>query len=229
MQSELRKNNSKLIQVLPFTNDAFTQNEIKTKIDCGTQCEQKFFTSSSTQYDISNFDHGNDDKFNLSFQSTSELDETFVCSSDTTSSQSKYNVSNFEYTDTLRKPRTDAFIVFWKALPTLFQRCITCGKPSKVTKLFIIGSALVVNFTCIRQHKNTWTPQKLINRYHNGNITFAASVSFSANTFQKIQKYFRLAKIAFISESSYYEFRKNSYFLLQMKPGFASKIIYLTK
>ena len=104
--------------------------------------------------------------------------------------------------DTLRKPRTDAFIVFWEALHTLFQRCITCGKPSKVTKLLIIGSALIVNFTCVRQHKNTWRSQKLINRYYNGNITFAASVLFSANTFQKIKKSFRLAKVAFISESN---------------------------
>ena len=93
-----------------------------------------------------------------------------------------------------------------------FQRCITCGKPSKVTKLFIIGTALIVNFTCIRQHKNTWRSQKLINRYYNGNITFAASVLFSANTFQKIPKYFRLAKVAFISESSYYEIEKKFLF-----------------
>ena len=129
-----------------------------------------------------------------------------------TSSESEDNVSNFEYTYTLRKPRTDAFIVFWEALHTLFQRCITCGKPSKVTKLFIIGSALIVNFTCVRQHKNTWRSQKLINRYYNGNITFAASVLFSANTFQKIQKYFRLGKVAFISESSYYEIQKKYLF-----------------
>ena len=135
-----------------------------------------------------------------------------MCSSDTTSSESEYNVSNFEYTDTLRKPRTDTFILLWEALHTLFQGCITCGKPSKVTKLFIIGSALIVNFTCIRQHKNTWRSQKLINRYYNGNITFAASVLFSANTFQKIQKYFRLAKVAFISESSYYEIEKKFLF-----------------
>ena len=134
-----------------------------------------------------------------------------MCSSDTTSSESEYNVSNFEYTDTLRKPRTDTF-TFWEALHTLLQGCITCGKPSKVTKLFIIGSALIVNLTCIRQQKNTWRSQKLINRYYNGNITFAASVLFSANTFQMIQKYFRLAKVAFISESSYYEIQKKFLF-----------------
>ena len=138
------------MQVSSFTNEAFTQNETKTKVDCGTQCKLKFFTSSSTQHDISDSNHENDDTLDLSFQSTSELDETFVCSSDTTSSESEYNISNFEYTDTLRKTRTDAFIVFWKALHTLFQRCIKCGKPSKVTKLFIIGLALTVIFTCIR-------------------------------------------------------------------------------
>ena len=68
---------------MQFTNDTFTQNETKTKVDCGTQCEQKSFTSSSTQYNISDFNHENDDTFDLSFQSTIELDETFVCSSDT--------------------------------------------------------------------------------------------------------------------------------------------------
>ena len=118
------------------------------------------------------FNHENDDKFDLLFQSTSELYETFVCSSDTTYSEREDNVSDFEYTNTLWKPRTDAFLLFWEALHTVFQRCTTCGKPSKVTKLFIIGSALIVSFTCIRQHKNTWRSQKLINRYHNGNITF---------------------------------------------------------
>ena len=191
------------MQVSSFTNEAFTQNETKTKLDCGTQCELKFFTSSSAQYDVSDSNHENDDTFDLSFQSTSELDETFVCSSDTTSSESEYNISNFKYTGTLRKTRTDAFIVFWKALHTLFQRCIKCGKPSKVTKLFIIGSALTVIFTCIRQFKNTWRSQKLINRYHHGNITFGGPVSFTANTFQKIQKYVRFGKVAFISENSY--------------------------
>ena len=102
--------------------------------------------------------------------------------------------------DTLRKPRTDAFLVFWKALHSLFKRCITCGKPSKVTKLFFIGSVLNVNL------------QKLINCYYNGNITFAASVLFNANTFQKIQNYFRLAKVAFISKSSCYEIQKKCLF-----------------
>ena len=115
-QSELRENNSKFIQNSSFTNEAFTENETKTKTDSGTQCELKSFTSSSTQYDISDSNHENDDTFDLSFQSTSELDETFVCSSDTTSSESEYNISNFEYTDTLRTTRTDAFIVFWEAL-----------------------------------------------------------------------------------------------------------------
>ena len=100
------------MQVSPFTNDTFTQNETKTKVDCGNQCEQKCFTSSSTQYNISDFNHGNDDNSIW----ISELDETFVCTSDTTSNASDYNVSNFEYTDTLRKPRTDAFIIFWEAL-----------------------------------------------------------------------------------------------------------------
>ena len=120
-QSELRENNSKLIQVSLFTSEAFTQNETKTKVDCGTQCKVKFFTSSSTQYDISDFNHENDDKFDLSFQSTSKLDETFVSSSDTTSSESEYNVSNLEYADTLRKPRTDAFILFSKLFIHFFS------------------------------------------------------------------------------------------------------------
>ena len=102
--------------------------------------------------------------------------------------------------DTLRKPRTDAFQVFWKALHSLFKRCIRCGKPLKVTKLFIIGSVLTVNL------------QKLINCYYNGNITFDASVLFNANTFQNIQNYFRLAKVAFISESSCYEILKKCLF-----------------
>ena len=106
---------------MSFTSEAFTQNETKIKVDCGSQCELKCFTSSSTQYVISDFDHENDDTFDLSFQSTSELDRTFVRSPDTTSSESEYNVSNFECTDTLRKPRTDAFIVFWEALHTLFS------------------------------------------------------------------------------------------------------------
>ena len=54
--------------------------------------------------------------------------------------------------------------------------------------------------------------QKLINCYYNGNITFAASVLFNANSFQKIQNYFRLAKVAFISERSYYENQKKCLF-----------------
>ena len=201
----------------------------KQKWSLKSKCELKCSTSSSTQYDILDFNHENDDIFDLSFQSTSELDETFVCSSDTTSSESEYNVSNFEYTDTLRKPRTDAFIVFWEALHTLFQYWLTYGKPSKVTKLFIIGLALIVNFACIRQHKNTWRSQKLMNRYYHGSITFAASVLFSANTFQKILKNSGWQKLHLYLKVAIMKFRKNSYFLLQMKLGFVNKEIYLTK
>ena len=71
-----------------------------------------------------------------------------------------------------------------------------------------------------------------MNRYYHGSITLhyiAASVLFSANTFQKILKNSGWQKLHLYLKVAIMKFRKNPYFLLQMKLGFANKEIYLTK
>ena len=145
-----------------------------------------------------------------SFQSNHELDETFLESQNTETETSEHSSSDSEEYNV--NIGYNAFIVFWQALVVLFQICITCGSSAKVTRHFINGTALIVNILCVNKHKNTWKSQSLINRYYNGNISLSACILFSSNTFTKIQKYFKLAKIPFISESSYYRIQKKYIF-----------------
>ena len=59
------ENNSKLIQTWQFINDPFTENKQKQKLTAELNVSKKSFTFSSMQYDISEFNHENDDKLRL--------------------------------------------------------------------------------------------------------------------------------------------------------------------
>ena len=63
---------------------------------------------------------------------------------------------------------------------------------------------MIVKMKCEDNHKNVWKSQPNCNRYSVGNLTSAASVFFSANTFQRLSQFFDLAGIQWISKSSFY-------------------------
>ena len=55
---------------------------------------------------------------------------------------------------------------------------------------------------------NTWKSQPTCNRYSVGNLTSAAAVLFSANTYQRIASFFDIANIQWLSKTSYYAIQK---------------------
>ena len=65
-------------------------------------------------------------------------------------------------------------------------------------------SQMIVKMKCEDNHKKVWESQPNCNRYSVGNLTSAASVLFSANTFQRLPQFFDLAGIQWISKSSFY-------------------------
>ena len=63
---------------------------------------------------------------------------------------------------------------------------------------------MLVQSICSDKHKTIWRSQPLVHRYSKGNLRLAAAVLFSANTFQKISKYFEITNIQWITKTSYY-------------------------
>ena len=104
------------------------------------------------------------------------------------------------------KPPKAAFIVYWTSLSILLKRCLhsTCLLPVTISDILMKGSQMIVKMKCEDNHKNVWKSQPNCNRYSVGNLTSAASVLFSANTFQRLSQFFDLAGIQWISKSSFY-------------------------
>ena len=78
-----------------------------------------------------------------------------------------------------------AFIVYWTSLIVLLKKCLhsTCLMPAKITNLVFKGSLLIVRLKCHKGHEREWKSQPNCNHHSVGNLTNAASVLFSANTY----------------------------------------------
>ena len=84
--------------------------------------------------------------------------------------------------------------------------------PAEITKIFIRASAVVVNLFCFNGHSSVWRSQPMKNRSYIGNISLAASVLFSSNTYTKVSKFFNIANIPWISKT-YYHNQQSTYML----------------
>lgn len=67
---------------------------------------------------------------------------------------------------------------------------------------------MIVKMKCEDAHESIWKSQPNHNRYSIGNLTSAASVLFSANTYQRLSRFFDLAGIQWISKSTFYDIQK---------------------
>ena len=105
-------------------------------------------------------------------------------------------------------PSKTAFVVYWTCLKSLFCKCLTCSSPSSIVKCFVTGSLLSVKSLCLNGHSTVWRSQPLIKRHSHGNVTLAASVLLSANTFSSICTYFKLAGIQWIGKTRHYHIQK---------------------
>ena len=110
-------------------------------------------------------------------------------------------------TNRFTSPSKAAFIVYWNSLIVLLKKCLhsTCLMPATITKLAFKGSQLIVRLKCQEDHETEWKSQPNYNHYSVGNLTSAASVLFSANTYQRLARFFDLAGIQWISKTSFYE------------------------
>ena len=77
------------------------------------------------------------------------------------------------------------FIVF-EELDKLFVSCPTCYKPVAESYITFVGSMVVVQLSCINGHKNKWQSQPIFNGKITGNVTIAASILFSSNTYASV-------------------------------------------
>ena len=159
---------------LTFMNDVVTQCDIQP-LDCIDKVEE-----SQSDYESSDEYH----------QSESEYDDN---SSSDAYSDSSVNTSS-----------KTAFVVYWSSLILLLRNCLTCSLPATIKNLKVKGSQLIVKLACQNHHENIWKSQPTVNRCSQGNLTLSAAVLFSANTFEKIAKYFDIANIQWIAKTSYY-------------------------
>ena len=72
-------------------------------------------------------------------------------------------------------------------------------------------SMLIVELLCYKGHENIWRSQQVINRYALGDLRLAASTLYSANTYAKLEAFFKLANIRFLSKTSYYNIQKSCF------------------
>ena len=70
------------------------------------------------------------------------------------------------------------------------------------------GCHLIVSLQCSDDHTSFWKSQPDCNRFSVGNLMTSAAILFTANTYQRIASFFQLAKIQWISKTSYYEIQK---------------------
>ena len=98
------------------------------------------------------------------------------------------DVSDNEKDKQITSPSKAAFIVYWTSLIVLLKKYLhsTCLMLATITNLTFKGSQLIVRLKCYEGHETEWKSQPNCNHYSVGNLTSAASVLFSANTFQTI-------------------------------------------
>ena len=112
-------------------------------------------------------------------------------------------------------PSKAAFIVYWTSLLVLLRKCLlqTCILPAKISNIVTKGPQLILNLRCTESHGIVWKSQPNVKHYSVGNLTCAASVLFSANTYQRLFRYFDIAGIQWITKTSFYAIYKNAFFI----------------
>ena len=71
---------------------------------------------------------------------------------------------------------------------------------------------LIVDLLCYKGHKNIWHSQQVINRDALGDLRLAASTYYCANTYAKLEAFFKLANIPFLCKTSYHNIKKKFLF-----------------
>ena len=184
--------NTKGTQTEVTLEDLYFQSKSLKKIDFGVQCFRE--DSDEQQHATLNDIETESDNCDESDESEKSFEESDISITE-----------NEEHPINTIKPPKAAFIVYWTSLSILLKRCLhsTCLLPVTLD-ILMKGSQMIVKMKCEDNHKNVWKSQPNCNCYSVGNLTSAASVLFSANTFQRLSQFFDLAGIQWISKSSFY-------------------------
>ena len=94
-----------------------------------------------------------------------------------------------------RRLNHTGYVVFCVSI--LFKYCLSCGCLASALNVCTRGSMLIVELLCYKVHKNIWRSQQVINRYALGDLKPAASTLYIANTYAKLEAFFKLANIPF--------------------------------
>ena len=79
-------------------------------------------------------------------------------------------------------------IVFWSCLLPLLNICRICHSAASITRVYKKGTMVVAKLLCEKSHESSWYSQPKVRDMAAGNITAAASVLFSGNTYQRKKK-----------------------------------------
>ena len=161
-----------------------TQYVQKAYKDANVQCN----IDSSPSKDVSIMDETLDD----SVISKYDLDTSYSISDD------KESDENDEPRTTTIKSRYTGYVEYWSCISILFKYCLSCGCLANVLNVCTRGSMLIVELLCYKGHKNIWRSQQVINRYALGDLSLAASTLYSANTYAKLEGFFKSANISFL-------------------------------
>ena len=95
------------------------------------------------------------------------------------------------------KSHYTGYVVYWSCINILFKYCLSCGC------LYLgINVNCRVQF-CYKGYKNIWRAQQVINRHALGDLRLVASTLYSANTYAKLEAFFKLANIPFLCKTWY--------------------------
>ena len=106
-------------------------------------------------------------------------------------------------------PPKTAFAAYWSSLMILLKSYLTCSLLATVKNVTVNGSQLIVALTYPNNYENISKSQPTVNWYSQGNLTLSATVLFSANTFERIAKYFDITSIHWIAKTSCYSIQRN--------------------
>ena len=130
------------------------------------------------------------------------LDDSVISENDLDSSYRIGDGSKTDENDESRsatiKSHYTGYAVYWSCISILFNYCISCGYLANVLNVCTRGSMLIVELLCYKGHKNIWRSQQVINRYALGDLSLAASTLYSANTYAKLEGFFKSANISFL-------------------------------
>src|SRR5664279_1566591 len=177
---------------------------VSTLSDCSTQ-----LTSTQTTYDTQYSQDKSDLSFNLAqCNNTDTSDEEELYDEDCVDITDNHNVTdrvNAEYCD-------NKYLVFDSQLQKLFKHCTStdCNSAVSIIKRQLIGTMLIVKYTCANGHTNTWRSQPYMRHMPAGHLLLSAAILLSGSTYGQINKLCTILNLPIFSKSVFYRIQ-NTY------------------